>query len=59
MGGTDPSLRGARLRANPESRTRVPSVSIPGLRQEAHPGMTIADVGAYFGCSFNAAELMQ
>ena len=30
----------------------------PGhMREDARPGMTASDV--YFGCSFNAAELMQ
>jgi hypothetical protein len=39
---SNPSFRGARLRANPESRTVLRFLEdwIPGLRQEAHPGMT-------------------
>ncbi|MBB5052754.1 hypothetical protein HNQ36_002728 [Afipia massiliensis] len=36
-----PSFRGARLRASPESTSNEILQSwIPGLRQEAHPGMT-------------------
>ena len=65
MGGTVLSLRGARS-PNPESRN-ILWRRIPGLRQVAHPqtrqlarrGMTMVGGGVYFGCSFNAAELMQ
>jgi hypothetical protein len=40
MPGASVSLRhsGMRVSANPESRTT--NLRIPGLRQEAHPGMT-------------------
>jgi hypothetical protein len=34
---------GARVSANPESRAN--NFGIPGLRQEAHPGMTTSEIG--------------